>query len=102
MNGAPWLSAHRNATLRACLGEKCEPVVPRTEQPDGLHLYPADSRPQQTVTVTVVGRAGGHVVLNIAAWARIRRHELVTGPCGTVFESWARLVVTADGQVTTS
>ncbi len=102
VNGAPWLATHHAATLRACLDGKCEPVTARAEQQDGLHLYTAAGGPQQTVTVTVVGRAAGHVVLNTAARARIRRHKLVTGPCGPVFESWAHLVVTASGKMTAS
>jgi hypothetical protein len=99
VDGTPWLASHRGATLRACLDRTCASISSSGEPPDGTHLYPAVGRSEETVTVTIVGRRDGRVLLDTSIRAQIRRHKLVTGPCGTVYESWARLTVTTTGQI---
>lgn len=94
---SPWLHAHPDATLRACLDSRCVTSAPGNEV---LQLVvPNKTFPPRTVRYTLTVTSANDAELRSSTSVRLDESQ-VHGPCGT--QTWwsADARLSADGAVT--
>jgi hypothetical protein len=96
---APWAASHQQATVRACVNDRCQTISGTSSSAHSLFLpTPAGPDAGRIVTVTVTADEGGRQVLRVSRRVRpVRQTE--DGPCGRVGWWQTSMTLTTAGEL---
>jgi len=96
---APWAASHRQATVRACVNDRCQAISGTSPNVHSLFLpTPAGPDAGHTVMVTVTADESDRQVLRVSR--RVRPvHQTEDGPCGRITWWQTPMTLTAAGEL---